>query len=234
MDGTAQEELAMTNTSETTRVQAEPEDEISGDPDRDVIMSPVISDEEYELLAEWAAWESGALANGCREYSRPEDFRKVVEEGSAHLLMVRNAGQPVGAVTWEAQRAPGNYTVGVIIGMHELWGSGYGTIAMSDLLEFLFHSKNAHRVQITAAAYNKTMMKIFRSGFIRIEGILRDYYFFDGEYQDAVIGSILRDEYYKLLRGTDIDLVARAEKDEAYRILRQCLTEHPIGLEHRP
>jgi hypothetical protein len=118
--------------------------------------------------------------------------------------------------------------------MHELWGSGYGTIAMSDLLEFLFHSKNAHRVQITAAAYNKTMMKIFRSGFIRIEGILRDYYFFDGEYQDAVIGSILRDEYYKLLRGTDIDLVARAEKDEAYRILRQCLTEHPIGLEHRP
>jgi RimJ/RimL family protein N-acetyltransferase len=220
----------MASISEAARAQT-PFDDNSDD---DITISPIVSEEEYELLARWSSSASGALANGGHEYSRPGDFKAVAEGGSAHILIVRTAGQPVGAVTWEAQHAPGNYTVGVIIGVHELWGGGHGINAVAFLLEYLFHSKNAHRVQITAAAYNKTMMKIFRSGFVRIEGVLRDFYFLDGEYHDAVIGSILRDEYYNLLHDAVTDLVAPAEKDEAYRILRQCITDHPIGLEHRP
>jgi RimJ/RimL family protein N-acetyltransferase len=204
-----------------------------GNDDSGLEISPISCEEDYELLARWSAAASGALANGCHEYSRPGDFRAVAEEGSVQILIVRAGRQPVGAVTWEQQRTPGNYTVGVIIGAHELWGGGHGINAVAEVLEYLFHSKNAHRVQITSAAYNKTMMKAFRSGFIHIEGILRDYYFLDGEYHDAVIGSILRDEYYHQLRAAVTDMVTAAEKDEAYRILRKCLADQPIAVQRR-
>jgi RimJ/RimL family protein N-acetyltransferase len=238
----------MTNVSETTEfrvagapiadasVAAGPATAGTGNPgndDSDLEISPISCEEDYELLARWSAAASGALANGCHEYSRPRDFRAVVEEGSVQILIVRSGGQPVGAVTWEPQRTPGNYTVGVIIGARELWGGGHGINAVAEVLEYLFHSKNAHRVQITSAAYNKTMMKAFRSGFIHIEGILRDYYFLDGEYHDAVIGSILRDEYYGRLRAAVTDMVTAAEKDEAYQILRKCLADRPIAVQPR-
>ena len=238
----------MTNVSETTEflvagapiadasVAADPAMVGTGNPgndDSDLEISPISCEEDYELLARWSAASSGALANGCHEYSRPGDFRAVAEEGAVQILIVRADGQPVGAVTWEPQRTPGNYTVGVIIGVHELWGGGHGINAVAGVLEYLFHSKNAHRVQITSAAYNKTMMKAFRSGFIHIEGILRDYYFLDGEYHDAVIGSILRDEYYGRLRAAVTDMVTAADKDEAYRILRKCLADRPIAVQPR-
>ena len=55
---------------------------------------------------------------------------------------------------------------------------------------------------------------------------MRDYYFLDGAYHDAVIGSILRDEYYAMTRPAEN--VPRADVKEARRILGEYLEKNPI------
>lgn len=55
-----------------------------------------------------------------------------------------------------------------------------------------------------------------------IEGILRDHYFIDGEYHDAVVSSILRDEFYEYPETDSIDSIPKEEK----RAIRQELNEY--------
>ena len=69
------------------------------------------------------------------------------------------------------------------------------------------------------------------SGWVHVDGILRDYYFLDGTYHDAVAASILRDEYYNLrnsVRMAPADIVPREEKEKARELLAKYLTDNPI------
>jgi hypothetical protein len=57
---------------------------------------------------------------------------------------------------------------------------------------------------------------------------MRDYYFLDGTYQDAIFGSMLRDEYYNYMPPRES--VAAAEKEEAIAMLHDYLAKNPVTL----
>ena len=196
-----------------------------------VALTP-ITEHDYELLSKWSSSPSWVYASGTMQFMSPSEFKEFTRRVKDTFLIVRTAeGQAIGTVSYRATGAPGNFVVGSMIGDAEMWGMGFGVESVMLLVDILFNSKNAHRVEFTCGLYNKGAVHNFCSGFMQIEGILRDYYFIDGTYYDAVVGSVLRDEYYAMMPTSET--VPAAEKNEARKILDEHLRSHPIALRQR-
>lgn len=83
-------------------------------------------------------------------------------------------------------------------------GKGYATEAATLIVDYLFLTKNIVRVQADANTDNRASQRVLeKAGFTR-EGVLRQVYFEQGAWRDAVLYSILRDEWHgpRLLQAT--------------------------------
>ena len=81
----------------------------------------------------------------------------------------------------------------VIIGRK---GLGYGREAMKLLLKWTFEIKKFHRVWIDCKDYNTIALHLYEiSGFVR-EGVLREYLFTNGVYENLVVLGMLNREYF--------------------------------------
>lgn len=80
----------------------------------------------------------------------------------------------------------------VIIGRK---GLGYGREALDLLLDWTFREKNFHRAWIDCKDYNEIALHLYeRVGFVR-EGLLREYLFADGAWENLVVLGMLKSEY---------------------------------------
>lgn len=157
------------------------------------------SDDDYPAIARWVRPLSGtAVLTGDSEPVSADDVRQLNKRGQVnHLMIDTNDGRTIGVVSWHAVGSPGGYSIGGAVGDPDLWQKGFGAEAMSLLVDYLFHVRNAHRVQVTTALFNRHSVQVLARGDFVLEGILRDYYFLDGAYHDAAVWSLLRDEYYR-------------------------------------
>lgn len=184
--------------------------------------------DDYELLADWASAVCGAYSSASTDFVSAQDLQDFARQsGHSYLAVVTHEGQLVGVADYAPVTYPGSYEIGVNIGDPARWGGGYGAETLSLLLQYLFHAKNAHRVQGIAGLYNKRSLSLVTSRGFTVEGLLRDYFFLDGEYHDAAVVAILRQDYYALGESTALtppqDVVPAAEKDEARTFLRNLL-----------
>ena len=190
-----------------------------------VSLRPVQGRQDYELIARWSSSVASVYSSGGQAFVTAEEMESLVaQHGITYLMVVDQSGEPVGGVTYKQLTYPGNFEVGNVVGAAELWGLGYGMESMHLLLDHLFHQRNAHRVHLMAGLYNKQMVQIFLKGPIRVEGVLRDFFFLDGEYHDCLVGSILRNEYYGFLAnlGTSpANLIPMDDKADAKRMLHE-------------
>lgn len=191
-----------------------------------VTLAPV-AEEDYALLSQWISSNTGFYVGGTQNYTNPARVKESIDRADDKFLTVCTPdGLAIGIVSWKATGTPGNYAVGTMIGDADMWGAGFGYEATALLLGMLFDSKRAHRVEFTCGVFNLRSVESFCSGLITVEGILRDYYFLDGEYHDAVIGSILRDEYYAL-RGPS-EIIPAEDKEAARGMIADFLEQYPI------
>ncbi len=85
--------------------------------------------------------------------------------------------------------------VGIFIGDKDYWGKGYGSDAMTVLIDFIFNEMNLNRIMLNVYGFNERAIKSYeKCGFAK-EGVLRQALFKGGQYHDEVIMSILREEY---------------------------------------
>jgi RimJ/RimL family protein N-acetyltransferase len=121
-------------------------------------------------------------------------FRRFDEAG--YFLIELLDGTPIGRIEYERLDSRARSAeVMILIGEEEARGKGYGTEAMVTLLRYLFHQRNLHRVGLTVIAWNERAIRSYEKvGFV-VEGRLRDDLYFDGQYHDQVVMSILRDEF---------------------------------------
>lgn len=197
-------------------------------PSPSVRLGPV-TDQDYELISRWMESKSGIYAGGAGHYLNADGVRKLMEGGRDNFLMVRDRdGRAIGAVIWRTGQYAASFEIGTMIGDATRWQIGFGCEAVMALIGMLFDTRNAHRVEFICGVFNKPAIQLCCSGMIQVEGILRDYFYFDGIYHDAIIGSILREEYYALFRPGQT--VPGEEIDEARRILDDYLAKNPIVL----
>ncbi|MEE2039549.1 GNAT family protein [Nocardiopsis sp. CT-R113] len=77
-------------------------------------------------------------------------------------------------------------------------GKGYGTEATDLVLEYAFTVAGLHRVGLEVFAFNANARKSYaRSGFVE-EGVWRKHLRWNGEWHDAVLMSVLAEEYAEL------------------------------------
>ncbi|MFW0775884.1 GNAT family N-acetyltransferase [Paenarthrobacter nitroguajacolicus] len=159
------------------------------------------SHEDFRILAGWlsSASPAAALTSDVRERPGPESLRQACEQGANIRLIMSGNGELVGTASWKARGNPRSFEFSLMIAEPSLWDSGVGGRAALRLVDELFMTYDARRVFALTAAYNRhAVPSLVRSGFT-LEGVLRDYYFLDGEFHDATVWSMLRDEHRALI-----------------------------------
>lgn len=113
-------------------------------------------------------------------------------------------GSPVGECSL-LDLDPDNASVGYRIALHgmSVTGKGYGTEATDLVLEYAFTVAGLHRVALEVFAFNTNAQKSYaRSGFVR-EGVWRKFLRWDGAWHDAVLMSVLAEEYAERRAGRE-------------------------------
>lgn len=111
------------------------------------------------------------------------------EDGSEKLI--GNCG--IHRIDWKNRSAE----IGITIGEKEYQNKGYGTEAIELLLEYGFNTVNLNRIELQVYDYNVRAIKTYKKiGFIE-EGRRRKFMFSKGAYHDAIIMSILAEEWKK-------------------------------------
>jgi RimJ/RimL family protein N-acetyltransferase len=96
--------------------------------------------------------------------------------------------------------ARGTADLQIRIGEAHARGRGLGSEAVRLLLVHAFDDLGLHRVGLHVLASNRVAIAVYeRAGFVR-EGVLREATFRDGDREDIVLMSVLRDEWRRRAR----------------------------------
>lgn len=83
------------------------------------------------------------------------------------------------------------------IGEKDYWGQGYGSEALTLLLNYAFLELNLHRVYLRVFSFNEKAISLYHKlGFMH-EGRSRQTLFRNGQWYDILHMGILQDEYLK-------------------------------------
>lgn len=75
------------------------------------------------------------------------------------------------------------------------FGKGYGTEAMRLAVDFGFKQANLHRIELGVYDFNPRAIHVYEKVGFTLEGTLRDTLFWEGEYHNEFIMSILEHEW---------------------------------------
>jgi RimJ/RimL family protein N-acetyltransferase len=86
----------------------------------------------------------------------------------------------------------------IILGEPDVWGCGYGTEAITLLMDYAFGALNFHRIAIGVVGFNTRALRFYEKVGFRREGIQREGYYYNYRYYDFVMMSILEQEFREL------------------------------------
>jgi len=79
-------------------------------------------------------------------------------------------------------------------------GNGFGTEATRLMLDYGFGMLNLHRIEIDVYTINERAIHVYEEVGFKREGLKRQNWYYDHQFYDTVIMSILEDEYRTLYR----------------------------------
>jgi RimJ/RimL family protein N-acetyltransferase len=83
----------------------------------------------------------------------------------------------------------------MVIGDKSYWGRGYGTDSVRVLLRLAFEKMGLHRVHLHVFEFNQRAISCYEKCGFRREGVLREYWFKLGRFQDTLVMAMLASEY---------------------------------------
>jgi ribosomal-protein-alanine N-acetyltransferase len=113
---------------------------------------------------------------------------------SSFLAVGLEDGTCAGWVTWRPVGVSGNFEIGIaLFGEHR--GHGIGTEAHRHLVEYLFSTTTANRLQAGTEIDNVAEQRALERAGFRREGVQRGLYFRAGAWRDSVMYGLLRDDW---------------------------------------
>ncbi len=184
-------------------------------------MAPIIRGEHVYLRpferadAElYRRWRSDAAPMGLAGYPDPAppslaQALKRIEDAVApadageylFAICLLDGDRPIGETSlFRLDLVNGSAMLGIFIGEPDEWGMGYGTDAVNALVDFGFGELRLERIGLTVWTENARAIRAYeKAGFVH-EGTVRHDRHERGEYTDAHMMSILRDEWVALSR----------------------------------
>jgi RimJ/RimL family protein N-acetyltransferase len=86
----------------------------------------------------------------------------------------------------------------IIISERDARGRGYGTEAITLLMDYAFGALNVHRIAIGVVGFNERALRFYEKIGFQREGIQREGYYWNQQYYDFVMMSILEHEFRAL------------------------------------
>ena len=132
-------------------------------------------------------------------------FDQMVEkQGKDHyhfVICLIDGDRPIGATDLrDLDLENGNAGFGIVIGEKAEWNKGYGTEALQAICDFGFGQLRLERIYLEVYAHHKAGQRAYqKAGFVE-EGTLRNAHFAEGRHLDALIMSLLREEWLALPR----------------------------------
>jgi RimJ/RimL family protein N-acetyltransferase len=87
--------------------------------------------------------------------------------------------------------------VGIFIGNKSFWGKGYGTEALTLLLDYGFKALNLHNIQLKVYDYNKKGIRSYERIGFKLIGIRRNALYRNMERHNIIFMDILVNEFYE-------------------------------------
>jgi ribosomal-protein-alanine N-acetyltransferase len=113
---------------------------------------------------------------------------------SSHLsVVVGNDDTCAGVVEWRPVGRTGNYEIGIAL-FPDYRGRGIGVEAQRLVVEYLFSTTTAHRIQAGTEVDNVAEQKALEKVGFQREGVNRGHHFRAGEWRDAIMYALLRGE----------------------------------------
>lgn len=165
-----------------------------------------IEDDDLDTMYQWyndqevnlwssGAWPINTLLNKDQLAAKfldgsPDTYRYVILDENELLI---------GTVGFREVNVPSrSVTLFIIIGNKTYWGKGYGTDALIAFSRFLFTQWNFHRISLDTWDENNRAIRVYEKIGFRIEGRQREARFVLGNYHDAILMGLLREEFFVL------------------------------------
>lgn len=97
----------------------------------------------------------------------------------------------LGPINWVHRHAD----VSLLIGDKKIWGRGIATEAIKLISEYAFEILNLHKLKAGCYVENQGSAKAFIKNAYRQEGILKEHFFSQGHYTDALLLGITQAEF---------------------------------------
>jgi len=159
----------------------------------------VMEKEDLPLFVEWVNKpEVFGEYNPLRQTSRTET-EKHHEKGNSEegeFIIEKKDGGKIGYICHFTLVHPAgkHLEIGYFLVPSER-GKGYGSEALKIMVDYLFLSKDIRRIQAQTDPRNIASQKVLEKVGFKKEGTLRKNFFMRGEWVDAFIYSILREEW---------------------------------------
>ena len=131
---------------------------------------------------------------------RREELERIMYEEDEHrYAIIKPDGQLIGSIGFDQVNITARSArIYLGIGCQEHWGKGYSTDALTVFVRYLFNQWNFHRLSAETWQKNLRALACYQKlGFI-IEGTLREAYYVDGQYYDAIILGLLKQDFNKI------------------------------------
>ena len=166
-----------------------------------IYLRPVEQD-DVGLLQRWANDpEIRGLTGEIRPspYSGALEFYQGVQKSEDRIwlaVVLRETNQVIGE-TGLLRMFPAWRTTdwSLIIGEKSARGKGYGMEAAQLMLDYAFGHLNFHRIAIGVVGFNTKALNFYERLGFRREGVQRDGYYYQHQYHDFVMLSLLEDEF---------------------------------------
>ncbi|MBO8165029.1 MAG: GNAT family N-acetyltransferase [Brevibacillus sp.] len=148
--------------------------------------------------------EMRRLTGTQRWFTKEQIYRYLegkTQDTSSVLLLIalRDTDEVIGDIALQ-QIDPANRSASIRIAINESHhqGKGYGSEAMLLLMEYGFGVLNLHRIELNVFAYNERAMHVYEKLGFKREGVQREALYYNHQYHDSILMSILEDEYRAL------------------------------------
>lgn len=115
------------------------------------------------------------------------------KENESHLIISKRKGlTPIGILSVkDVSLRNGSGHLSIII-QEKDWDKGFGTEAVSGVVDFIFMRLNGHRVWLRVDVRNARAIRCYKKCGFKVEGTLREDHFAAGKWQDSYIMSVLK------------------------------------------
>jgi len=165
------------------------------------VLRPITANDAEAMFASLSDKESMRLT-GTQESFTFEQVQRFcariekAEDRADYAITLKDSSDYLGEavlndIDWRNRSA--NYRIA--LASERLFGKGYGTEATRLIIEYGIRTLQLHRIELEVYDFNPRARHVYEKAGFKFEGVRRDVLWWEGEYHDSILMSILDHEY---------------------------------------